>query len=170
MIEEQALVLSVRHENSTHNAQNSLKSTPNSNTSMAKVRVQRQSACDSCQLKSGCGQSTMTKLSAKQCIDLEVRNTLGAGVDDRVLIAIPEEGLINASLIVYFLPLVLMVSFSIVTKIFISRQDLIIALCGLVGLFLGFLVARRYGKVHATDPKFLPEMKRIISSNPATHI
>jgi len=47
----------------------------------------------------------MTKLSGNQCIEFEVSNELGARKGDLVVISIPESGLLNASLMVYFFPL-----------------------------------------------------------------
>jgi len=144
MIEEQALVLSELE-------------------GKVRVRVQRQSACDSCQLKSGCGQSTLTKLSSNMCIEFDVPNKMNAESGDMVLIAIPEQGLITASLMVYLFPLLCMLTAAIMAKNIFNGSDLYIAMCGLFALFIGFVCARFYGQKHSEDVRFLPEIVRIVS-------
>jgi len=147
MIEEQALVLSELE-------------------GKLRVRVQRQSACDSCQLKSGCGQSALTKLSSNQCIEFDVPNNINAECGNLVLIAIPEQGLITASLIVYFFPLLCMLTAAIAAKNLFNLSDLYISICGLFALFIGFACARHYGQKHSEDTRFLPELIRILQHQP----
>jgi len=145
MIEEQALVLS-------------------NNNGLIHVRVDRHSACASCQLKSGCGQKTMAKLSSNQCIEIDLKNTLSANKGDLVKIAIPEEGLINASIIVYFIPILCMLGFSIACKIFLANNDALIAVMGLAGLLAGFVFAKLYSRSHESDALYQPELMQIITS------
>lgn len=144
MIEEQALVLSVEDET-------------------IKVRVDRQNACASCQLKSGCGQRALTELSNNKCIEFAVINTLLAKPGDRVLVAIPDEGLLKASFVVYFLPLISMLMFAIACKTILGLNDAFIALFGLLGLVTGFVFAKYFDRTRQHDPQFVPELTRIIS-------
>jgi len=155
MIQESALVLST----STRSA--SQLTIPEN---IARLRVQRKSACDSCQLKSGCGQSTMTKLSGNQCIEFEVSNELGARKGDLVVISIPESGLLNASLMVYFFPLLSMILFSLGASSLTNTSDVGISIAGILGLSFGFLAARSYGKRQEANPDFLPKMVSVISN------
>jgi sigma-E factor negative regulatory protein RseC len=132
---------------------------------LAKVRVQRSSACDSCSLKSGCGQSALSKLSANHCLELNVDNTLGAAVGDEVLIAIPEQGLISASLRVYFLPLVFMLAAAVLADLLFSGDELYTLIFAFSGLLAGFAQARIFSQKHADHPNFFPKMVRIVRSS-----
>jgi len=133
------------------------------NKGSVRVRVDRTSACESCHLKSGCGQSAMTKLSSNQCIELDVSSAHDVSPGDRVIIAIPEKGLLSASLVVYFVPLVFMLISAILSSAFFDTNDGLTVLFGGVGLVSGFFVARAYGVRHQDDTRFLPEITSVIS-------
>jgi sigma-E factor negative regulatory protein RseC len=148
MIEEQALVIS--------STSKQLLAAP----SKIRVKVQRKSACDSCQLKTGCGQHTLTKLSENNCIEFDVSNTVDASQGDLVVLSIPEQGLLSASLMVYLLPILVMLVFSVSVRTIFSVNDGLVALSGLFGLCLGFLFTHLYGKKHAQDLRFHPQIIR----------
>jgi len=145
MIEEQAVVL-------TDNQQN------NVTDATVKVRVERKSACQSCQLKSGCGQRAMAELSSNKSIELDIPNTLNVKPGDNISIAIPEEGLITAALVVYLIPLLSMLILAVLAKSFAGFNDAVVALFGVSGLLLGFIYAKHYGRKHEQDACFVPEM------------
>lgn len=139
---------------------------PSKNESKVWVRTQRQSACDSCKLKSGCGQSALSKLSGDKSMELEVKNSLGARAGDVVILAIPEEGILTASLVMYFVPLVLMVLLAIVASS-IGLGELAIIFSGGVGLAVGFWAARTYSHKHQDDPRFNPVMSSLALASTA---
>lgn len=151
MIEERALVLETRFDETDFSCQ------------LARVKVQRTSACESCSLKSGCGQSTLTKLSSNQCLELDVENTLNAKPGDEVMIAIPEAGLMSASLRVYFVPLILMVLGAMLGGIIDPVNELWTVILSMLGLVAGFVLARVSSQKQAFDPNFLPTMTKITS-------
>ena len=149
MIEEQALVLS----EAKHGYVN--------------VKIHRQSACESCQLKSGCGQSALTKISSNKCIELSVLNTVNAKPGDLVSLSISEQGLLSASLLMFMMPLLAMLGVSVFTKSILAWSDGAIAVSGLISLLFGFVYARYYAQNHADDEQFRPEMVRVdVSSAP----
>jgi sigma-E factor negative regulatory protein RseC len=143
MIEEQALVLST----AKHGYVN--------------VKIHRQSACESCQLKSGCGQSALTKLSSNKCIEFSVLNTIHAKPGDVVFLAISEQGLLSASLLMFMMPLLVMLGVSVFAKSILAWPDGFVALSGLISLLLGFIYARYYAQNHLDDDRFKPEMVRV---------
>jgi|TARA_R110000850_G_scaffold68038_12_gene152092 sigma-E factor negative regulatory protein RseC len=128
---------------------------------MARVKVQRTNACESCSLKSGCGQSALTKLSSNQCLELDVENNLGANPGDEVLIAIPESGLMSASLRVYFIPLILMVLGAVVGGVIDPLDESWTMILSVVGLIVGFAWARFSSQKQAFDTNFLPKITRV---------
>jgi len=143
MIEEQALVLS----ESKHGYVN--------------VKIHRQSACEGCQLKSGCGQSALTKISSSKCIEFSVLNTINAKPGDIVFLSISEQGLLSASLLMFMMPLLIMLLVSVFAKSILAWSDGAVAVSGLISLLFGFVYARYYAQNHLDDDRFKPEMVRI---------
>lgn len=151
MIEERALVLNTTFDQA------------DGSHKLARVKVQRTSSCESCSLKSGCGQSTLTKLSSNQCLELDVENTLDAKSGDEVLIAIPESGLMSASLRVYFIPLILMVLGAVAGGVIDPDSEIWTIILSLLGLVSGFAWARFSSQKQSLDPNFLPTMTKVIT-------
>ncbi len=142
MLEERALVIAV-------------------NEGSARVCTQRLSACDSCQLKSGCGTHSFAKLSGNQSIELEVDNVLDAEAGDVVMVAIPEQGLLVASFMMYLLPLVTMLASVVAAQWFFAAGEGILLLSAAIGLGVGVLCVRRYSGKHEHDARFTPHMTRM---------
>lgn len=149
MIEERALVLETTFDEADFSHK------------MARVKVQRTNACESCSLKSGCGQSALTKISSNQCLELDVENKLGAKPGDEVLIAIPESGLMSASLRVYLIPLVLMVSGAVIGGLIDPVDESWTMILSVMGLITGFAWARFSSQKQAFDTDFLPKITRV---------
>lgn len=149
MIEERALVLGTSFDEADFSHK------------IARVKVQRTNACESCSLKSGCGQSALTKISSNQCLELDVENSLGASLGDEVLIAIPESGLMSASLRVYFIPLILMILGAIIGGLIDSADETWTMLLSVLGLVIGFSWARFTSQKQAFDANFLPKITRV---------
>tara|TARA_R110001592_G_scaffold175466_5_gene414683 strand:+ start:6648 stop:7145 length:498 start_codon:yes stop_codon:yes gene_type:complete len=153
MIEERALVIDTSFDSSSFTKK------------VARVKVQRTSSCGSCSLKSGCGQSTLNKMSSNHCLELDVENSLDAKSGDEVLIAIPEAGLITASLRVYFIPLILMVLGAVMGGFLDSelatKSEVWTMLLSLAGLMIGFYWARLFGQKQAFHKDFLPKMTKV---------
>jgi sigma-E factor negative regulatory protein RseC len=147
MIEEQALVLN----EAKHGYVN--------------VKIDRQSACEGCQLKSGCGQSALTKMSSTKCIEFSVLNTIKAKPGDIVFLSISEQGLLSASLLMFMMPLLVMLGVSVFTNSVLAWSDGMVAMSGLIALLFGFAYARYYAQNHLDDERFQPEMVRVDSSS-----
>lgn len=124
------------------------------------VQTIRKSACSSCEAKSGCGQGVLARISDGKANQVLVSNSLSLKVGDEVLIGIPEELLIKASVMVYLFPLLVMIVAASVTEKWLSAGDGWIALSGCIGLTLGFLIVKLYSSFHKSDPTFCPKMIR----------
>jgi len=78
----------------------------------ALVQATPGSACDGCQLRSGCGSGAlagwMARWLGRRGEPLEVRNPVGARLGDAVEVGVPEGALLRGSLLLYALPLGLM--------------------------------------------------------------
>ena len=104
------------------------------------VETRRQNACGSCQAKSACGHGVMSRLLASHA-----RNQVRVSCDfsltpgDEVTIALPEQTLLSASVLVYLLPLVIMLLGAVLGTAFGWPEPLVImlSLVGMAGSFSG---------------------------------
>lgn len=124
------------------------------------VQTIRKSACSSCEAKSGCGQGVLARMSDGKANQVLVNNSLDLAVGDEVLIGIPEDLLIKASLMVYLLPLLAMIVAASATEKWLAPGDGWVALAGGTGLAVGFLMVKWYSSFHNSNPKFCPKMIR----------
>ncbi|MFW2374164.1 MAG: SoxR reducing system RseC family protein [Gammaproteobacteria bacterium] len=74
----------------------------------ALLQTQRQSACQSCSVKTGCGTSVLSQVVGQRSSQLKVENTLQLKVGDEVVIGLLENSLVKGSLLIYALPIMLM--------------------------------------------------------------
>jgi len=121
------------------------------------VQTIRQSACDSCSARSGCGQRVLASASGGRANQVLVENTVRAGVGDEVTIGIDEQALLAASLVVYAVPLALMVLASILGHQVSGGSDLWAMVGAGAGLAVGFLGGRRVqaGRGDRYQPRLL---------------
>lgn len=130
MIEEQAVVIS-------------------SEGAFATVEARRSHACGPCGAKSVCGVSALAKLLGKRRSSIRVRNPIGAGPGDRVVVGLDESVLTTGSFVIYIVPLLTLVMFAVVGQwlagvlAFESAEPMAIT-GGLLGLWLGLSAARSY--------------------------
>jgi len=146
LIEEQAIVISCDGE-------------------IAQIEALRRSACGSCSAKSGCGTSILDRVLGRRPMRLSVANRIGARVGERVIIGVPESGLLRAAVSAYLLPLLALIAGAIGGKQlgyatgFIGAES-----ASLVGAVLGFALALRWLKGYsgrlAEDPRYRPVILR----------
>lgn len=74
----------------------------------ALLQTQRQSACQSCSVKTGCGTSVLSQVVGQRSSQLKVDNTLDVRIGDEVVIGLQENSLVKGSLLIYALPILLM--------------------------------------------------------------
>ena len=108
------------------------------------LELLRQSACDPCQLKQGCGTGSLGRLLGhrRRPLVLETEQALQPG--DRVEIGLAEAALVKASLLVYGLPLAGLILFGM-SAVSLNLADWLVALASLAGLFAGHRAAAMLG-------------------------
>ncbi|MDX1457247.1 MAG: SoxR reducing system RseC family protein [Marinobacter sp.] len=128
------------------------------------VQTIRQSACQSCSARQGCGQRVLASASGGKANQVLVDNTLGARVGDEVTVAIDESALLGASILVYALPLALFVLGALLGHQLAPGSDGAAILVSLIGLAAGFGLAR--GLQHRRHDGYAPQLLRV--NGPAT--
>jgi len=112
------------------------------------VNTNRQTTCGSCVASQGCGVSILDKYFDKRGAQASVR--LGAyksedfRLGDNIIIGLPQRTLIKSSLLIYFLPLVFMIGFSlfgqfIASAVVVFNEESLSIIFAFIGLVLGFL-------------------------------
>ncbi|WMS88590.1 SoxR reducing system RseC family protein [Pleionea litopenaei] len=99
------------------------------------------SGCGSCQTKQACGTGLLSQLLERESMTLRLPNSLGAKLGDRVVIGVPQSGLLVASILTYMVPILTLIITATMTTSFQWSEPLVI-LCSVVGLTLGWFLAR----------------------------
>lgn len=131
------------------------------------VETIQQSACNTCAAEKGCGQRLLAKVTGKTTAikvlpgNYDLKNV---GVNDQVVIGIPEKVIVNGTLLTYFLPLLLMV-LGVISISKLSNSDVVVALGALAGLIVGGLFVRLHSYLNRTNhdvqPILLDTMSRV---------
>ncbi|MBO6849160.1 MAG: SoxR reducing system RseC family protein [Marinobacter sp.] len=126
------------------------------------VQTIRNSACQSCSARQGCGQRALASATGGRANQIRVLNRLNAQVGDDVMLAIEETALLRASLLVYAVPLLLMVAGAMIGHQLSGSEDLAAMVGAGLGLGGGFVLARRAQRKSADQ--YEPRMTRIVSA------
>ncbi|MBT3204771.1 MAG: SoxR reducing system RseC family protein [Gammaproteobacteria bacterium] len=127
MIEEQALVIALRSD-------------------QALIEVQRQNACQSCDLSEGCGTGSLGRLLGYKKLALSIPNRHKLQVGDRIVIGMPDKYFHFAGFLVYLLPLLSLFLFGLVANYFFNGAESVIVLASLSGLVFGLMFSGRMAK------------------------
>ena len=128
------------------------------------VLTYRESACQSCSARSGCGNRVLRKLGGSEAQQIKVFKSLDVAVGDEVLVGIAEEGLMRASLLVYLLPLTLLVIFSAIADTIFVFSEVSIVLAGFSGLLTGFFIVKILSSKLSCNPVYHPQLLTKVSS------
>ena len=110
------------------------------------VETIRQSSCSACDARHGCGQHLSEKYRTSNAFAyIRASSPWPLHEGDRVVVGIPENSLMKATMLVYLLPLLMMMAFLWLSGL-LGLSDgpaLLVTACGLVA---GFIPARRLGR------------------------
>ncbi len=125
------------------------------------VQTIRQSTCQSCSAKAGCGQGLMQRLGVGQqhgyvrCLT----DDASLQVDDDVVIGVPEDAVVKSSMLIYLLPLLALLAGAVAGETWGELASVLLA-CLAFGIAL--LVVRWYDRRHADDPTLQPVVLRAL--------
>ena len=110
----------------------------------------RLSTCNSCSMKSGCGQRIMNQATdfKRSRIELPVPQHMALNVGDEVVLGIPQKAFIKASVLTFAMPLLWMLACALLAQwLTLSEPTTVVA--ALFGLGLGLLFLRWYSQSEA---------------------
>ena len=122
------------------------------------VETIRQSACQSCSAKAGCGHSALSKLG-RQTVHFRATANSRYAVGDDVVIGVPESLVVTSSLLAYLMPLVVALGLALTADHF-TGSDGWAALAGMLGLAVGFAALRWYFRRNRLDDRYQPVVLR----------
>ena len=129
----------------------------------AKLKLNRHSACASC------GKCATT--SEEKDIIVEVDNTIGAKVGDKVEVNMETVNVLKAAFIAYAIPLVSLLLgtvgtfYSLKAVNVTSNVEFISGLVGLIFTFISFLILRKNDKKFRDSKEYIPVVTRVIVSS-----
>lgn len=125
----------------------------------AKVVFDRKSACDKCGM-------CLTSKGEKMKVYVEVKNTLGAKVGDKVGVSMSDKFVLRAAFVVYVIPVVLV---GAGLAIFRKFNDLILLAVIAVGLLLGVGIGIFVDRLVRKKGTFAPTLTQIFpAEDPAS--
>jgi sigma-E factor negative regulatory protein RseC len=129
------------------------------------VQTLRRTACEGCGSGSECGVGAVAAGLWQRPLQLRALNGVGVGEGEQVVVGLNEGALVTGSLAVYFVPLVALLGGALLGEMAPERWGWGAAegwsiVCGSIGLGLGLLWARRFGRRAAADPRYEPVILR----------
>jgi sigma-E factor negative regulatory protein RseC len=122
-----------------------------------RIKVSRSTACEHCSAAGAC----QALAGQKNEMLVEVRDSLGVGVGQRVVIAIGEKTLLRASFLVYILPLAgLFGGVGLTQWLAPHASQAWMAAGGFGGVVLAFLAVHGYSR-HFRSTEYLPVIIRL---------
>jgi sigma-E factor negative regulatory protein RseC len=116
----------------------------------AQIRFLRSSACAHCGACLTVGDSEM---------EVSLPNTLGAKVGDRVVVDLSPKRVIQASLLAYAVPLLLLIAGVLIGSRYADWAGLVL---GVLACGIGYLILRIVEKTSVKKKSFQPRMTRIL--------
>ena len=114
------------------------------------VKLQRASACGHCELSEGCGTGALGRLLGNRSRPLVIKTRQALKPGDELLLGLSEAALVRASLTVYGLPLLAMVTAGLVAAL-LGLADTWVALTSIAGFLAGFKLASRFTRSLEAD-------------------
>ncbi|WP_158770844.1 SoxR reducing system RseC family protein [Paraglaciecola sp. L1A13] len=130
-----------------------------------KIATQVKSTCGSCHAKDNCGTGVIARALAnkRDALWLPCHESVSIGQD--VKLGIPEAMLLSASLLVYMLPLLSMITAAVVSSLLLANFSIHsegwVILCSLLAAVASFLGVKRYIAQHSKS-RFEPHLLAVL--------
>ncbi len=103
----------------------------------AELEIERRTACSICGQRRGCGNATWGKMLGHKSHTFLAENSINAQVGDSVVVGIDERVALRSVFLLYVLPLVCLIFFSVLAEVLFNNQ-LYVMLAAIFGLCIGF--------------------------------
>ena len=125
---------------------------------LAMIQMLRHSACNHCELNSGCGTGAIGRMLGHRSKPLTIRNKFNLNPGDRVLLGMPDRAFLRASLLIYGLPLAGLIGAGLVAQWAFPGSDLYVFIFSAAGFIAGLSSSSLIAKNHFSqqfNPKIL---------------
>lgn len=127
---------------------------------IAEVETIRTSTCNSCRARHACGHRAIAKVSNSNRMLMQVIAPESLKVGQSVVVGIPEDTLLQASMWMYAVPLIGLVAGAALPSL--VTEQTIVSIVGAIGGFAGGLwAAKRKSSLEANNPDFYPRVLKI---------
>lgn len=128
----------------------------------ANVETIRTSSCTSCRARHGCGHHAIAQVSSANRMRMRAVDPFMVEVGQEVVVGIPEDTLLQASVWMYLIPLLGLVSGAVLPSIWGGGSGVAVIL-SIIGFAGGLLLARRKSKQEESNLDYYPKILRIAS-------
>lgn len=128
----------------------------------ALIQMQRQSACSHCELSNGCGTGVIGRLLGLRSKPVKIKNEYQLKPGDSVILGLPEEALLKASLLIYGLPLLGLIVGGMLAFWITGKSDLYAFVFASAGFVTGFQISARLARKQYSN-QFSPQILQVRS-------
>lgn len=100
---------------------------------LAMIQMQRQSACSHCELSRGCGTGALGRLLGHRSRPLTISNKYNFRTGDRLVIGMQDKAFLNASLLIYGLPLLGMMAGGLLAQWLFGKSEMVTIILAITG-------------------------------------
>jgi len=124
----------------------------------AEVVVERGAMCGHCPSKNICHPFG----DDNKKFEIKAKNSIHARVGDRVKIVIDNKSFLKASFVVYGIPIIFLLFFSIIGKL-LFKSDIFSFITGFLGMILSYIIIKYYDRKR--EKNFYPEIVEITNED-----
>ncbi|MGR0280111.1 SoxR reducing system RseC family protein [Marinomonas dokdonensis] len=126
----------------------------------AEVETIRTSSCTACRARHACGHHAIAQVSSTNRMRMKAIDPLQVSVGQKVIVGIPEDTLLQASMWMYMVPLLGLVIGAVLPSLWGGSAGIAVVL-SILGFIAGLAFAKHKAKLQATNPDFYPKVLRI---------
>lgn len=126
----------------------------------ADVETIRTSSCTSCRARHGCGHHAIAQVSSSNRMRMRAIDPLSVEVGQSVVVGIPEDTLLQASVWMYLIPLLGLVSGAVIPSLWGGGSDIAV-IFSIIGFAGGLLLARGKSKQEMNNLNYYPKILRV---------
>ncbi|ETX10604.1 sigma E positive regulator RseC/MucC [Marinomonas ushuaiensis DSM 15871] len=126
----------------------------------ADVETIRTSSCTSCRARHGCGHHAIAQVSSANRMRMRAIDPFSVEVGQKVVIGIPEDTLLQASVWMYMIPLLGLVGGAVLPSLWGGGSGIAVII-SIIGFAGGLLLARNKSKQEMNNLDYYPKILRI---------